>query len=87
MGSTDAISVLDAHWSFLALVTGQLVIQEGAVTKSLQEHVQKKLCFMEKILAIIAVSLGKKITVYAVGRVSTNDRNLTIEFRVFPNLL
>ena len=31
---------------------------------------RRELRLMEKILALIAVSLGKKVTVYAVGRVS-----------------
>ena len=41
---------------------------------------------MEKILALIAVSLGKKATVYAVGRVSTNDLYPKFKFRRFLKL-
>ena len=42
---------------------------------------------MEKILALIAVSLGKKFTVYAVGRVSMSDLYYTTESSAFWNLL
>lgn len=46
----------------------------------------RKLWLMEKILALIAVSLGKKATVYAVGRVSTSYYP-EVEFCRFVDLL
>ena len=41
---------------------------------------------MEKILALIAVSLGKKATVYAVGRVSTSNYPLLSSYRFAVSL-
>ena len=46
----------------------------------------RKSWLMEKILALIAVSLGKKATVYAVGRVSTSYYP-EVEFCWFTDLL
>lgn len=68
----DAISVLDAHWSVLTPIPDHPTIHEGAVTELILRTCanRREPRLMEKILALIAVSLGKKVTVYAVGRVS-----------------
>ena len=47
----------------------------------------QELRFMEKILALIAVSLGKKVTVYAVGRVSMRSLFYVIDLDAVGDIL